>query len=815
MAATSRGTDITGRLQGLTEAEAAARRARGENNLAPSEPSRTYRSIIRQNTVTPINVTLFAICIALAVLGLFGDAALTASLVVANVVVGVFQEARAKQKLDRIALLARPTATVIREGRRRTLDPEDVVLGDVLVVGPGDQILVDGEVLSENALTVDEALLTGEADLIPKRVGDPLHSGTFCMAGSGAYMALRVGVDSLAQQITVQAREFRTVETPLQREVGLVLRVMAVLAVALSIEVINSYRGASHGLTLSESIRAAAVLASLVPQGLSLMVTVTYAMAAIRMAGSGALIQRINAVESTSNVDVLCLDKTGTLTTNQLTLESILPLGEDLTTVRTLLGSYATSTAVSNRTIATIDAACPGEARKVREEVQFSSERKWSALAFNDAGGSGVYVLGALEILQGTLRAGSDLGQQAAEWAARGLRVLLFASAPDLPPLHDVSGEPLLPRDLVPLALISLRDELRPEVEGTITQFANAGIALKIISGDNPDTVAALARQAGFARDLRAVSGFDLEKLSDAEIGPVAEATTVFGRITPQQKERLVRALRRRRHYVAMIGDGVNDVLALKQADVAIAMRSGSQVARSVADIVLLNDSFGVLPKAFLEGQRIRHGMLDIIRLFLVRTLYVALVIFGATLLGASFPTTPRQNGILAVLTVGIPTLALAAWARPGRTPRRLVLSSGHFVVPAAVSIAWVGVMIYQFYLTTSGDVMAARSALTTTTILCGLVLIPFAQPPTEAFVGGSPLSGDWRPTVLAGGMLMLYGAVLALPALRHFYELQVLSVPEYAIIVHVVLGWAIALRFVWRLDVPGRVGKFWRWLIA
>jgi len=447
----------------------------------------------------------------------------------------------------------------------------------------------------------------------------------------------------------------------------------------------------------------------------------------------------------------------------------------------------------------------------VRAEVQFSSERKWSAIAFDD----GAYVLGAPEVLQPVLRSGSHLGQEATNWAAQGLRVILFASAPANSSLLSAAGEPHLPGDLEPLALISLRDELRPEAKNTISRFAGAGISLKIISGDNPETVAALARQAGFAPDLRTASGLTLKDLSDAQLEQVAERTTVFGRITPQQKQQLVRALRRRGHYVGMIGDGVNDVLALKQADIAIAMRSGSQVTRNVADIVLLDDSFATLPKAFLEGQRIRRGMMDIIRLFLTRTLYVSLIIFGVTLLGDAFPTTPRQNGALATLTVGIPTFALAAWARPGTTPRRLVLSSGHFVVPAAVSIAWVGVMIYEFFLSNTYDVMVAQSALTTATILCGLVLIPFAQPPTDAFVGGSPLNGTWRPTILAGGMLMLYGAVLALPAVRNFYELQVLSVPEYAIIAHVVLGWAVALRFIWRMKVPGRVEKLWRWIIT
>ncbi len=810
MAATTRqeiGETLASR--GLTEAEAAARRERGQNNVLPSGPSRSYRRILFENAVTPINLTLFVICVFLAALRLFGDAAMTASLVLANVVVGVFQEARAKRTLDRISLLARPSATVIREGAERVVDPEEVVLGDILLVEPGDQVLVDGEVLSANGLTVDESLLTGESDLIPKRPGDPVHSGSFCMAGSGTYVALRVGPDSLAQRLTIQARQYRNVQTPLQREVGLVLRVMAVLAVVLSIQIVIAYQNGSTGMTLSETVRAAAVLASLVPQGLSFMVTVTYAMAIVRTAGSGALIQRINAVESTSNVDVLCMDKTGTLTTNELKLERMHPLVADRETVEDMLGKFAASPSISNRTNETIHQAFAREPQEVIEEVQFSSERKWSALAFAD----GVYVLGAPEMLEGSLKRDSDLGPEVDEWAAEGLRVLLFARAAGSK-LHDQSGEPVLPAEMESLALISLRDELRPEVKTTIDGFAKAGIGLKIISGDNPETVAALARQAGFARDIRAVSGLDIQDLSDSEMGRVAEETTVFGRINPQQKEKLISALRHRKHYVAMIGDGVNDVLALKRSHLAIAMRSGSQVTRSVADIVLLKDSFGTLPKAFLEGQRIRRGMLDIIRLFLVRTLYVSLIIFGTSLLGDAFPTTPRQNGVLATLTVGIPTFALAAWARPGVTPRHLVFSSGHFVVPAAISIAWLGVMVYDFFLAVSGDVMVARSALTTLTIFCGLLLIPFAQPPTQAFVGGAPLNGDWRPTILAGAMVVLYAILLAIPVLRDFYELRVLSVAEYAIILHVVLGWAIVLRFIWRMDLFGRGERLWRRLI-
>ncbi|HET9015808.1 MAG TPA: HAD-IC family P-type ATPase [Thermomicrobiaceae bacterium] len=805
---------VPARLAGLSEAEAALRLERGEGNAVPLDASRTYRRILLQNTFSFINTLLFAIVILLLILGLYSDALLTASLVVANVVVGVIQEARAKRQLDRIALLTRPSARVIRDGVERTIDPAGVVRGDLLAVGPGEQILVDGALVEAHEMTVDESLLTGESDLVAKRVGDVLHSGSFCMAGSGTYEAQRVGVESVAQRITAQARQFRDVETPLQREVGLVLRVMLVLVAALSLQVGIAYW---HVVQLRETVQAAAVLVSLVPQGLSFMVTVNYAMAAVRMAGKGALIQRMNAVESTSNIDVLCLDKTGTLTSNQLEVAEIAPLAPlGVEELRRLLGDYGASTPAGNRTSRTLAEGCGGQERPVLDEVPFSSGRKWSALAFGDGAMRGLYVLGAPEVLAAALVPGTDIDGPVDAWTARGLRVLLFARRPDVPELRDGERNYRLPTELTPLALVALSDVLRPEARSTIERFSQAGIALKIISGDNPDTVAALARQAGLSPRLHAVAGTTLANLDDQALDTVAGDATVFGRVTPEQKAALVASLRRQGHYVAMIGDGVNDVPSLKQADLAVAMRSGSPVARSVADVVLLEDSFGALPAAFLEGQRIRKGMEDIIRLFLVRALYVALVIFGTALVGATFPITPKHNALLATLTVGIPVFALAAWARPGLTPRRLLLSGAGFVVPAAASIAAFGLVVYLFYLTlTGGDVEAARSALTTTTMICGLLLIPFAQPPNDAWVAANPLNGDWKPTVLSGVLLGVYVVVLAVPVLRNFYTLQVLPVTAYALIALAVVGWATTLRFAWRVDLLGHLRAAWRRLRA
>jgi cation-transporting ATPase E len=784
-------------IQGLSESEVVARRAGGQGNDFQLQSSRSYLQILRQNAFTFINTVLFAIGIVLILMGQLGDAVVTAGLVLMNVVVGVVQEGRAKRALDQIALLTRPKATVVRDGRQRIIDPSEIVLGDVLVVHPGDQIVVDGQVIGDGRIDVDESLLTGESDLIPKRAGDAVYSGSFCVTGSVAYEAQRVGADSMANQLTTGARAFRQVKTPLQRNIDFVIRVLVFLASQLGILLALSF--AIKGLPVVESVQVAAVMASLVPQGLFAMITIAYAMGAVRIAGKGALVQQANAVESLSNVTVLCLDKTGTLTTNRIQLYELCPIGVQEDELRRILRDYVGSTSSLNRTAEAISEACGEQARRVREEVPFSSARKWSAVAFDDGALRGVYVLGAPEILQPHLVFSAVWGPKVEEWTARGLRVLLLAFRPELVALRDKDDRPQLPVDLTPLGVLSFSDELRHEAQQTLRGFAEAGIQVKIISGDNPHTVAALARQAGLDTDIEVVSGLELAEMDKAQLAEVAEGATVFGRITPQQKEQLVRNLRDKGYYVAMIGDGVNDVLSLKQAQLGIAMQSGSQATRSVADIVLMNDSFAVLPAAFREGQRIVNGMQDIVRLFLTRTFYVTLLILGTAIVGVAFPVTPKHNSVLALLTVGIPTLALAVWARPDKPPPSLLRSVSHFVFPAAFSVAVVAIGVYLVYLQTMDDVDIARTALTTTTVLCGVALIPFVEPPTPAWVGGDNLSGDWRPALLALGMLVFYSAIMLIPTLRQSFELTPLRGIDMALIGAVVILWAMVLRFVWR----------------
>ena len=805
---------------GLSDAEATRRRAAGQGNSYAMRSSRPLVEILRDNVLTFINLVLFGIGAVLLAIGRGGDAAVTAGLVLINVVVGVVQEVRAKRKLDQIALLTRPRVRLLRAGVERAVDPAEVVVGDVLLLAPGDQVIADGQMVGAGQVGMDESLLTGESDSILKRPGDAVYSGSFCVSGAGAYEAQRVGRDSSAYRLAEGARAYRRVLTPLQRQVNLTIRLLVVIASFLgALLIIESL---IQRVSLVEGVRMGAVVAGLVPNGLILMIIVAYAMGAIRIAGQGALVQQSNAVESLSNVTVVCLDKTGTLTANRIRLHEVTVLGDDEARVKRQLGDFAASASGGTRTSDALIEALGGARRPVAGEIPFSSARKWSALAFADDESQWVLAFGAPEMLGRHVPEAEQLAPRIQAWADEGYRVLLFAGRRGAR-LGGSADEPELPADLEPLALISFTDELRPEAGATLQEFARAGVDVKVISGDSPDTVAALARQAGLGTGAGAISGAVLDDLTDEELADVAEANSVFGRITPQQKERLVGALVRRGRYVAMIGDGVNDVLSLKRAQVGIAMRSGTQATRAVADVVLLNDSFGALPPAIIEGQRIRNGMDDILKLFLTRVLAVALLIASVAIVGAGFPFSPKHNSILTFLTVGIPTFALAVWAKPGVPKANAVRLMLAFVVPAALMLALVDLVAYLYFVLQSlppgyADLtgrqmqqamraaeIVARSGVTTVSVCCGLMLMVFVQPPTRFWTGGDELSGDWRPTILAGVLAVVYVVLSAVPATASFFELVIHRPVDYAVIAVLFAAWTFALRYFWRHDLLSR----------
>ncbi len=815
-----------------------ARKARGEVNVPPPSPGHSYRQIILGSTFSFINNVFYVLCLLLVILGRPLDAILSLGVVLVNAGVSAFQEVRAKRKLDQIALLTRPTAKVIRDGREQTLDPGEIVRDDLLVVGPGDQIVVDGTVVGDGAIEVDESQLTGESDLVRKRAGDRVFSGSFCVTGSVRFEAQQIGAASLANQITAGARAERHVLTPVQREINGVIRLT--LLVAAFLMVVLTVSAVAWRDPFVELVERLVVVIGLVPQGLLLSIVVAYALGAMRVAGQGALIQQSNAIESLSNVDTFCLDKTGTLTTNRLRVEEVLPLGIDRDDLRGRLGDFVASATARNKTSEAIAEALPGEKLQAIDEVPFSSALKWSALVFggnedgvsgpsaDDIGGTtsklpatrslrGVYLLGAPEMLRPHLRRGEEPHGQVDEWAARGLRVLLFAYRPEPISLNDGDGGVRDPDGLIPLGLVGLTDELRPRANETLTAFSQAGVDLKIISGDNPETVKALAVQAGFDPEAKLISGPDLDLLDDGQLDAAAVEHGVFGRITPQQKERLVRALHAQGRYVAMTGDGVNDVLSLKKADLGIAMQSGSQATRGVADIVLTNDSFAVLPNAVTEGQRIIAGMQSVLKLFLSRTFFLALLIIAVSMVG-TFPFSARQSALLSFLTAGIPAVALAAWAHPARAARGSSLGRlASFAVPAGLAIALIGLLLFAGYTipvfevargsATVDEINAvlkhtlprAQSVVISFLAVCGLLLVMFVEPPNRFWAGRDEPSGDRRPTWLAIALLMGLLAVAFVPTLSGIFDLRPVKPLDAAIIAAAAAVWVFLVRWAWR----------------
>lgn len=844
-------------VRGLSEAQVREKRAQGFGNPSPPPTSRTYAEIFRENVFTFINGVIFFLGVALFLVGRPTDALLSVGIITLNVLVSVVQEIRAKRTLDQIALLTRPQATVIRDGAVRQALPEELVVGDVLRVAPGDQIVLDGQVL-DGKMSVDESQLTGESNLIAKQTGDAVYSGSFCVNGSAFYVAEKVGDASLANQITTGARAFRRILTPLQEQMALVIRIM--LLIVIYMEFLVALNALLKSLNLGDTIQQSTLIAGLVPNGLFLSISIAYALGAVRIIRFGVLVQQANAIESLSNVNILCLDKTGTLTTNRLKLNALHPLTISEQELAAVVGDMMANATTQNKTGEAIAEKISGRKRAVEGEIPFSSVRKWSAIAFSaeEQGGrtenpsaqssslipppSGTFALGAPEMLQPYLGEMGDpespqwrkIAIETQQLAEQGLRVLLVAHHPSAE-LHDAGDESVLPQGMTPLGLVSLSDELRPEAREALQNFIAAGVNPKIISGDNPETVAALAKQAGL-KNAQLVSGMDLEKMNDAQFRQAADTAVVFGRITPRQKQRLVQALRAQGHYVAMIGDGVNDVLSLKQANLGIAMQSGTQATRAVADLVLMQDSFAALAPAVSEGQRIVNGMQDILKLFMTRIATMAMVILSALVVG-EFPLALRQASLVTLFSVGIPTVLLAVWARPGAVGRgTLERRLFHFVLtPVAVTtvfslLLFYGILVGEFMFRAglvlvfktetiqpfyAEAVVTAQSTLTAFLVLVGLLTIIFVEPPTEWWTGGDALSGDWKPAILAVVLMFAFFAIVFFRPARELFAMHELGAPEIAVAVLGAAAWLFLVRWLWRRGVFERYLGIREWNYA
>ena len=822
---------------GLTAAEARARAERGEANAAVTGGSRGYAAILRTNVFSFYNTILFVIGAALLALGRYSDAFISVGLGLVNAVISAGQEIRAKRALDRLQLLDRAPVVVLRDGREVEVAPEAVVRGDVLRVRPGDQVVVDGPLLDGGRVEADESLLTGESDPVVREPGDDLRSGSSCVAGGGLQLARDVGAASYAGRLTAEARRATTDKTPLQRRIEFVVRLVMALVVLMSGAILA--QAFLEGFSLLRTVQITAVLSGLVPYGLFFLIAVAYTAGAARIAGCGALVQQVNAVESVSNVDVVCTDKTGTLTTGRLTLAEVAPLGGRTTAeVEAALGGLARSATSPNLTTSALAASLPGSAWVVRDEVLFASSLRWSGVVTDD----GAWVLGAPDALSpyvtgGGPKADIDLARAVAARATQGLRVLLMARSADPGArLRNAAGRPALPA-LEPVGIVALADELRPEVVDAIARLHADGVAIKVVSGDDPRTVAALAAKAGL-EPAEPVSGVELDGLDEAALDRLVDRTTVFGRVAPAQKEQIVSSLRHQGRYVAMIGDGVNDARALKRAQVGVAMRSGSGVTRDVADIVLVDDSLAALPPAQREGRRIINGIAISMYVFLARVATQGVVIVAVTMVGLGFPYSPTQVG-LTLLTVGIPTLFLTFWARPVSPDEHLLGNLARFVLPAAVITGGFGTAVYamlyerithglstgrtpaevisafESYTGLSGTdtdfteaaaTIGAQTGLSTFVCLASFVLILFLEPPTRFFAAWTAPTGDHRPAVLVAVLVAVFAVVLFVPALSDYFGLTRPAAPVFTTVLPALVLWFAALTAAFRLRLLDRV---------
>lgn len=643
---TTTGEALTDRVTGLTGDQVAERVARGQVNEVGERTSRSIGEIVRANVLTRFNAILGALFVLVLTTGSWADG-LFGIILVVNSAIGITQEYLAKRKLDRLALLHAPTTRVVRDGQTLDVPTREVVLDDLIELRAGDEVPADGVLLTSEGLELGEANLTGESDPVHHPAGDEILSGTSVVAGSGRYRAKAVGRDAYVNRIAAEARKFTRTHSEIQASVNTLLRYITwIIVIALPLQVWSQWKVVGEQGWQAVVIRSAAGVVGLVPEGLVLLTSVAFLLAAVQLTRDQVLVQQLPAVEGLARVDVVCLDKTGTLTVGEIAFEDARPTGDaDPEVVRCALGALADDPN-ANGTLAAVGAALDSPGWQRTATVPFNSQRKWSAACFVD---HDTWVLGAPEVLlaeQDTLR------DEVVELARRGRRVVLLARSTQ--PLT----EPVLPDDLTPAALVTLTEQIRPDARATLDYFAQEGVAIKIISGDNPQTVAAVAREVG----LEPGDPIDARTLTDDpdDLRDILRRTMVFGRVSPEQKRAFVHALQADGHVVAMTGDGVNDALALKDADIGVAMGNGAQATKAVAELVLLDGRFAHLPKVLAEGRRVIGNVERVANLFVAKNAMSLVAILAAALAALPFPFLPRHLTLVSMLTIGTPAFFLA-----------------------------------------------------------------------------------------------------------------------------------------------------------
>ncbi|MBN9224021.1 MAG: ATPase [Microbacterium sp. SCN 70-27] len=750
--------------RGLSSDDVARRVAAGQTNAYRADTSRSAASIIRANVFTLFNGIVFACFGILFALGRWQDA-LFGFAAIANAIIGSVQEFRAKAALDKLALMNAASARVRRDAVESEIPPGEVVLDDILVLRAGDQVPADARVVSVRGLEIDESMLTGEADAVDKKVGDEALSGSIVVAGEGAAQVVRVGADAYANAFADEAKRFSLVGSELRDSINRVLTwvgwgigPIGLLVLNAQMQVAGGWRRAwNDGTWVQAVVNTIASVTAMIPLGLVLMTSIAFAVGAARLASRKVLVNELPAVEGLARVDVICLDKTGTLTEGEITYGD----ATELTPVdgwRAALRWYGTAPD-ANATARTLAAPFAAEEeRDAAEAIAFSSARKWSAVSFDAH--EGTWVLGAPEMVFGTAATdpGDPLGAAVIERASSGRRTLVLAHTAASLTSDDVDAE-RLPDGLVAVAVLTFREKVRDDAAQTLAYFDEQGVGIRVISGDNPRTVAAIAREVG----LDVAEGYDARTLpeDDEALAEVMETSQVFGRVTPDQKKRMVVALQSRGHTVAMTGDGVNDALAIKTADMGIAMNSGAAATKAVARLVLLDGKFSHLPDVVAEGRQVIANIERVSMLFLTKTVYATLlaILFGILVL--EFPFLPRQLSITDGLTIGIPAFFLALMPNAQRYIPGFLRRSLSFAIPAGIVVASTLTVYTLIIRSQNVDADARRTGATIILAVVGIWILGILARPLNRYKGA-----------VVGAMFVALVVIFSIGFIRGFFEL-------------------------------------------
>lgn len=758
---------------GLTTAEVDQRIARGEVNTTTDSTSRKVWDIVRTNTFTRFNALLSVLFVIIMFVGQPIDGLFFIAVII-NSGMGIVQELRAKRTLDRLSILSAPKVIVKRDGKELTLPSEDVVLDDLVHLKIGDQVPTDGVVTTADSSEIDEALLTGEADPVTKRAGDTVLSGSIVVAGSFWYKVTAVGDDAYAYKLTAKVKVFKKARSELLEGTNKLLGYISLIILFVAPLLVWGQLTRTHVSFQEAAVRSIAAIVGMIPEGLVVLTSFAFVLASLTLARRKVLVQELPAVEGLARVDVICLDKTGTLTEGKIVFSRLELQGNaDKGEIEAILGAFAAQ--ADSPTLEALYEAFPSTTIHPSSRVAFNSKRKWSALTVE----ANSWILGAPEILFHD--SSLPIRKVADTLAKEGLRVLALTTAPG-----EVT-EKALPKKLVPQTLVVLEEKIRSDAAETLAYFKEQGVELKVISGDNPRTVAAVARRVGIDCD----EPFDARELpSDIqEIAKILESHNVFGRVLPEQKQLFVKALQASGHVVAMTGDGVNDALALKDADIGIAMGNGAPATRAVARLVLLDSKFSHMPHVLGEGRRVIANIERVANLFVIKNVYNLLFALSVTVLALSFPFLPRHLSLISWLTIGIPAFFLALGPNSRRYIPGFLKRVLRFAVPIGVIVAVAAMYTYKSTLSADVSMQIASSSAVISVVTIGLWVLACLGRPFKA----------WKAALISSMGLIFYLAI-SWPWLADILKFS--SVWPYNLKGLVVgIAGALIVEIVWRLD--------------